>query len=93
MSKAIGRIYGVGSRSPYGYETDYMKYLQGYNPYDYEQTLRNMSQSYADVSAKPEYNLNTAMQGNDYSLKLPEFVGSENYIAENGKGCNNRFLQ
>ena len=83
MSKAIGRIYGVGSRSPYGYETDYMKYLQGYNPYDYEQTLRNMSQSYADVRAKPEYNLNTAMQGNDYSLKLPEFVGSENYIAEN----------
>ena len=35
MSKAIGRIYGVGSRSPYGYETDYMKYLQGYNPYIY----------------------------------------------------------
>ncbi len=50
MSKAIGRIYGVGSRSPYGYETDYMKYLQGYNPYDYEQTLRNMSQSYTDIS-------------------------------------------
>ena len=35
MSKAIGRIYEVGSRSPYGYETDYMKYLQGYNPYIY----------------------------------------------------------
>ena len=35
MSKAIGRIYGVGSRSTYGYETDYMKYLQGYNPYIY----------------------------------------------------------
>ena len=35
MSKAIGRIYGVGTRSPYGYETDYMKYLQGYNPYIY----------------------------------------------------------
>ena len=70
MSKAIGRIYGIGTRSPYGYETDYMKYLQGYSPYDYEQTLRNMSQSYADVSAKPEYNLNTAMQGNDYSLNF-----------------------
>ena len=35
MSKAIGRIYGIGTRSPYGYETDYMKYLQGYNPYIY----------------------------------------------------------
>jgi len=30
MSKSIGRIYGVGSMSPYGYETDYMQYLQGY---------------------------------------------------------------
>ena len=56
MSKAIGRIYGVGTRSPYGYETDYMKYLQGYNPYDYEQTLRNMSQSYENMEGNPEYN-------------------------------------
>ena len=46
MSKAIGRIYGVGSLSPYGYETDYMQYLQGYNPYNYEQSLINMSQPY-----------------------------------------------
>ena len=81
MSKAIGRIYGVGSRSPYGYETDYMKYLQGYNPYDYEQTLRNMSQSYTDISVNPEYNYippATQMQGGEQQLKMP--AGSEYYI-------------
>ena len=83
MSKAIGRIYGVGTRSPYGYETDYMKYLQGYNPYDYEQTLRNMSQSYADISAKPEYNyIPPAMhtQSGEQQLKMP--AGSEYYITK-----------
>ena len=56
MSKAIGRIYGAGVKSPNGYEVDYIKYLQGYNPYDYEQTLRNMQQNYTDVSANPAYN-------------------------------------
>ena len=81
MSKAIGRIYGVGSRSPYGYETDYMKYLQGYNPYVYEQTLRNMSQSYTDISVNSEYNYNppaTQMQSGEQQLKMP--AGSEYYI-------------
>ena len=42
MSKSIGRVFGIGLSSPYGYETDYMQYLQGYNPYNYEQTLQNM---------------------------------------------------
>ena len=81
MSKAIGRIYGVGTRSPYGYETDYMKYLQGYNPYDYEQTLRNMSQPYANMGVNPEYNYippATQMQGGEQQLKMP--AGSEYYI-------------
>ena len=58
MSKAIGRIYGVGSLSPYGYEKDYIKYLQGYNPYNYEQSLINMSQPYANIGGNPEYNYN-----------------------------------
>ncbi len=83
MSKAIGRIYGVGSRSPYGYETDYMKYLQGYNPYDYEQTLRNMSQSYVDVGVNPEYNYTppaTHTQSGEQQLKMP--AGSEYYITK-----------
>ena len=87
MSKAIGRIYGVGSLSPYGYETDYMKYLQGYNPYNYEQSLINTPHPYANMRVNPEYNLNTTMQSNDYSLKLPEFDNSRNYYtAENKNG-------
>ena len=49
MSKSIGRVFGIGSSSPYGYETDYMQYLRGYNPYNYEQTLQNMMQSAVNV--------------------------------------------
>ena len=49
MSTSIGRVFGIGSSSPYGYETDYMQYLRGYNPYNYEQTLQNMVPSAVNV--------------------------------------------
>ena len=80
MSKAIGRIYGVGSLRPYGYEKDYMKYLQGYNPYNYEQSLINMSQPYANMGVNPEYNYvpPSQMQNNGQQLRMP--AGSEYYI-------------
>ena len=80
MSKAIGRIYGVGSLSPYGYETDYMKYLQGYNPYNYEQSLINMSQPYANMGVNPEYNYipPTQVQNGGQQLRMPE--GSQQQI-------------
>ena len=57
MSKSIGRVFGTGSMSPYGYETDYMQYLQGYNPYNYEQTLQNMMPSAVNVNVQPDYQL------------------------------------
>ena len=57
MSKSIGRVFGTGSMSPYGYETDYMQYLQGYNPYNYEQTLQNMMQGAVNVNVQPDYQL------------------------------------
>ena len=57
MSKSIGRVFGVGEASPYGYETDYMQYLQGYNPYNYEQTLQNMMPSAVNVNVQPDYQL------------------------------------
>ena len=57
MSKSIGRVFGVGSSSPYGYETDYMQYLRGYNPYNYEQTLKNMMQGAVNVNVRPDYQL------------------------------------
>ena len=57
MSKSIGRVFGIGSSSPYGYETDYMQYLQGYNPYNYEQTLQNMMPSAVNVNVQPDYQL------------------------------------
>ena len=57
MSKSIGRVFGIGSSSPYGYETDYMQYLRGYNPYNYEQTLQNMMPSAVNVNVRPDYQL------------------------------------
>ena len=57
MSKSIGRVFGTGSMSPYGYETDYMQYLRGYNPYNYEQTLQNMMPSAVNVNVQPDYQL------------------------------------
>ena len=57
MSKSIGRVFGTGSMSPYGYETDYMQYLQGYNPYNYEQTLQNMMPSAVNVNVQPDCQL------------------------------------
>ena len=57
MSKSIGRIFGTGAMSPYGYETDYMQYLRGYNPYNYEQTLKNMMQGAVNVNVMPDYRL------------------------------------
>ena len=65
MSKSIGRVFGTGSSSPYGYETDYMQYLRGYNPYNYEQTLQNMMLSALNVNVQPDYQLSvqtTALQ-------------------------------
>ena len=84
MSKAIGRIYGVGTKSPYGYETDYMKYLQGYNPYDYEQTLRNMSQPYADISANPEYNYIPQVVTNQNNYNGSELVLQPDTLTNQG---------
>ena len=57
MSKSIGRVFGTGAISPYGYETDYMQYLRGYNPYNYEQTLQNMMPSALNVNVQPDYQL------------------------------------
>ena len=50
-------MFGTGATSPYGYETDYMQYLQGYNPYNYEQTLQNMMPSAVNMNVLPDYQL------------------------------------
>lgn len=59
MSKAVGKVFGTGSTSPYGYETNYMNYLKGYNTSDYDQTLRNMTADALNMSSNlqtmPEY--------------------------------------
>jgi len=66
MSKSIGKVFGVGSASPYGYETNYMNYLRGYDTSNYDQTLKNMTTSALDMSnnltSLPDYNF-----GADYS--------------------------
>ena len=66
MSKSIGKVFGVGSMSPYGYETNYMNYLRGYDTSNYDNTLKNMTTAAYDMSSglskMPEYQF-----GVDYS--------------------------
>lgn len=50
MSKSVGKVFGIGSVNPYGYETNYMNYLRGYDTSDYDATLQNMRRSAFDMS-------------------------------------------
>lgn len=50
MSKSVGRVFGSGSMNPYGYETNYLNYLQGYDTSNYDNTLKNMTASALDMS-------------------------------------------
>lgn len=66
MSKSVGKVFGSGSMNPYGYETNYLNYLQGYDTSNYDNTLKNMTVSALDMSnnlsSMPNYQF-----GADYS--------------------------
>lgn len=79
MSKSIGKVFGVGSMSPYGYETNYMNYLKGYDTSNYDQTLKNMTTSALDMSN----NLNS----------MPEYSFSADYSDEARKRAENATYQ
>ncbi len=50
MSKSIGKIFGTGSVSPYGYETNYTNYLNNYNTSNYDNVLNNMTSTALNMS-------------------------------------------
>lgn len=81
MSKSIGRVFGVGSMSPYGYETNYMNYLRGYDTSNYDQTLKNMTTSALDMSnnltAMPDYSF--AADYSDEARKRAENATYQSY--------------
>ncbi len=66
MSKSIGKVFGTSSVNNYGYENNYMNYLNNYNTANYDNTLNNMTAAALNMSQ----NLNSmpAYQfGVDYS--------------------------
>ena len=66
MSKSIGKIFGTGSNGTYGYERNYMNYLNNYNTSNYDNTLNNMTSTAYNMSNNldmmPQYQF-----GVDYS--------------------------
>ena len=82
MSKSIGRVFGAGSMSPYGYETDYMKYLRGYDTSDYDKTLKNMVASATDMSnnlnAMPDYQ--SSVDYSDAARQRAENATYQSYV-------------
>jgi len=66
MSKSIGKIFGTSSPNTYGYENNYMNYLNNYNTSNYDNTLNNMTSTALNMSrnlsSMPSYQF-----GVDYS--------------------------
>ena len=85
MSKSIGRVFGTGAISSYGYETDYMQYLRGYNPYNYEQTLQNMMANAVNVNVQPDYQESLLKKLNRWAVhqnnKLLDYISINDWTA------------
>ncbi len=50
MSKSIGKVFGSGSTGTYGYENNYLNYLNNYNTKNYDETLNNMTSTALNMS-------------------------------------------
>ena len=50
MSKSIGKVFGTGSTSTYGYENNYLNYLRNYDTANYDNTLGNMTSTALNMS-------------------------------------------
>ena len=61
MSKSIGKVFGSGSTNTYGYENNYLNYLNNYNTSNYDSTLNNMTSAALNMSknlsSMPDYQL------------------------------------
>lgn len=82
MSKSIGKVFGSGSSKAYGYEKNYTNYLQNYDTSNYDNTLRNMTQTALAASQKlgslPEYQFSA--DGSDEARQRAENATYQSYV-------------
>lgn len=82
MSKSIGRVFGTGSTSQYGYEQNYLNYLRNYDTSNYDNTLNNMTSAAlamsGNLSSMPNYQFNA--DGSDAARQRAEAAIYQNYL-------------
>ena len=64
MSKSIGKVFGTGSTTPYGYETNYTNYLRNYDTKNYDSTLNNLTSQALNMSQ----NLGTVLPAYQFTV-------------------------
>ena len=82
MSKSIGKIFGTSSTGTYGYENNYMNYLNNYNTSNYDNTLNNMTAAALNMSqnlnAMPAYQF--SVDGSDAARQQAENATFQSYV-------------
>jgi hypothetical protein len=83
MSKSIGKVFGTGSTSPYGYETNYLNYLNNYDTRNYDNTLNNLTTQAVNMSQNlgstlPEYQF--SVDGSDAAQQRVEQATYNAYV-------------
>lgn len=82
MSKSVGKVFGFGSPNTYGYEQNYMNYLNNYDTANYDNTLANMSNEAFNMSnnlaSMPQYQF--MIDGSDEARKRAEEATYKSYV-------------
>jgi hypothetical protein len=82
MSKSIGKIFGTSSTGTYGYENNYMNYLNNYNTLNYDNTLNNMTNAALNMSqnlsSMPAYQF--AVNASDETRQQAENATFQSYV-------------
>ena len=81
MSKSIGKVFGSGSTGKYGYEKNYINYLNNYDTQNYDNTLNNLTSEALrmsnNLSLLPDYQFSA--QGDDEARKRMEEAMYQSY--------------
>lgn len=82
MSKSVGKIFGASSTSPYGYEKNYLNYLQNYDTSNYDSVLGNMTSSAMSMSqnlnSMPNYQF--SVENSDAARQRAEEATYQSYL-------------
>lgn len=82
MSKAVGSVFGSGSTGTYGYENNYLNYINNYDTSNYDNTLKNMTSTALNMSNNlgtlPNYQF--SVNASDDARKRMENATYQSYV-------------